>query len=217
MGQVLHGCATTTYAVRAAIQRSKATIAELAEKHGVNPKTVMKWRGRESVEDLPMGPKEPRSTVLSSEYEAPSLSLHEILKSIGGAKASKAAIARLRSMIAASRPTARDARSELLIEILIADDRYEEAWVILRERGAGGRLTLELAEKSEKTHPTEVIAVYWQHIESLVRTGDNRSYEEAARYIAQLAKLQTAAAHAALIGDLRTRHRAKRNFVKLLG
>lgn len=70
MGQVLHGCATTTHAVRAAIQRSKATIAELAEKHGVNPKTVMKWRGREGVEDLPMGPKEPRSTVLSPEEEA---------------------------------------------------------------------------------------------------------------------------------------------------
>ncbi len=70
MGQVLHGCATTTHAVRAAIQRSKATIAELAEKHGVNPKTVMKWRGRDSVDDLPMGPKEPRSTVLSPEEEA---------------------------------------------------------------------------------------------------------------------------------------------------
>ncbi|MGD9542236.1 MAG: IS481 family transposase [Parvularculaceae bacterium] len=70
MGQVLHGCAKTTHAVRAAIQRSKATIAELAEKHGVNPKTVMKWRGRESVEDLPMGPKDPRSTVLSPEEEA---------------------------------------------------------------------------------------------------------------------------------------------------
>ena len=70
MGQVLHGCATTTHAVRAAIQRSKATIAALAEKHGVNPKTVMKWRGRGSVEDLPIGPKEPCSTVLSPEEEA---------------------------------------------------------------------------------------------------------------------------------------------------
>ena len=30
MGQVLHGCATTTHAVRTAIQRSKAPLKELA-------------------------------------------------------------------------------------------------------------------------------------------------------------------------------------------
>jgi Tfp pilus assembly protein PilE len=30
MGQILHGSATTTYAVRAAIQRSKAPLKELA-------------------------------------------------------------------------------------------------------------------------------------------------------------------------------------------
>ena len=69
MGQVLHGSAKTTHAVRAAIQRSKATIAELAEKYDLNPKTVMKWRQRQSVEDQPMGPK-PCSTVLSAEEEA---------------------------------------------------------------------------------------------------------------------------------------------------
>ena len=70
MGQILHGSAKTTHAVRAAIQRSKATIAELAEEYAVNPKTIMKWRSRESVEDRPMGPKNPCSTILSPEEEA---------------------------------------------------------------------------------------------------------------------------------------------------
>ena len=70
MGQILHDSATTTHAVRAAIQRSKATIAELSAQYGVNPKTVMKWRNRASVEDLPMGPKDVRSTVLSTAEEA---------------------------------------------------------------------------------------------------------------------------------------------------
>ena len=70
MGQILHGSATTTHAVRAAIQRSKATIAELSAQYGVNPKTVMKWRCRPSVEDLPMGPKDVRSTVLTIAEEA---------------------------------------------------------------------------------------------------------------------------------------------------
>lgn len=70
MGQVLHGSATTTHAVRAAIQRSKASIQELSERYGINPKTVRKWRTRGFVEDAPMGPKERRSTVLSPEEEA---------------------------------------------------------------------------------------------------------------------------------------------------
>ena len=42
MGQVLHGCATTTHAVRAALQRSKAPLQELAAQHGLNAKTVAK-------------------------------------------------------------------------------------------------------------------------------------------------------------------------------
>jgi transposase-like protein len=59
MGQVLHGSATTTHAIRAAIQRSKATAKELAERHGINPKTVAKWKKRAFVHDAPMGPKDP--------------------------------------------------------------------------------------------------------------------------------------------------------------
>jgi len=70
MGQVLHGSATTTHAIRAAIQRSKAPIQKLAQRYGLNRKTVMKWRKRAFVTDAPMGPKEPRSTTLSPEQEA---------------------------------------------------------------------------------------------------------------------------------------------------
>jgi transposase InsO family protein len=70
MGQILHGSATTTYAIRAAIQRSQVTAKELAERHGINPKTVAKWKKRAFVHDAPMGPKEPRSTVLTIEEEA---------------------------------------------------------------------------------------------------------------------------------------------------
>ena len=42
MGQVLHGSAMTTHAIRAAAQRSKATTKELAERHGINSDTVAK-------------------------------------------------------------------------------------------------------------------------------------------------------------------------------
>lgn len=70
MGQILHGSAKTTHAVRAAIQRSKATAKELAGNYGLNPKTVAKWRKRGFVHDAPMGPKTPRSTVLTADEEA---------------------------------------------------------------------------------------------------------------------------------------------------
>lgn len=70
MAQVLHGSAKTTHAIRAEIQRSTASIRTLSQKFGINPKTVVKWRKRGSVEDQRTGPKNPRSTVLSIEEEA---------------------------------------------------------------------------------------------------------------------------------------------------
>ena len=70
MGQVLHGSATTTEAVRRAIQHSQESLRALAKRHGVNPKTVAKWKARSSVADLRTGPKDPKSTVLSVEEEA---------------------------------------------------------------------------------------------------------------------------------------------------
>lgn len=70
MGQVLHGSATTTEAVRRAIQNSQESLRALSRRYGINQKTVAKWKKRTSLADLPTGPKEPRSTVLSVEHEA---------------------------------------------------------------------------------------------------------------------------------------------------
>ncbi|PYE84169.1 IS481 family transposase, partial [Phyllobacterium leguminum] len=70
MGQFLHGSATTTEAVRRAIQHSQESLRALSKRYGINQKTVAKWRKRTSVADRPTGPKEPRSTVLSVEEEA---------------------------------------------------------------------------------------------------------------------------------------------------
>ena len=70
MGQVRHGSATTTHAIRAAIQRSQALLAQLSQELGINPKTVAKWRKRVTVEDLKPGPKAPRSTILTEVEEA---------------------------------------------------------------------------------------------------------------------------------------------------
>jgi transposase InsO family protein len=70
MGQVLHGSATTTEAVRRAIQHSQESLRALAKRYGINQKTVATWKRRTSVADLPTGPREPRSTSLSLTDEA---------------------------------------------------------------------------------------------------------------------------------------------------
>lgn len=70
MGQVLHGSARTTEAVRRAIQRSEESVRALARRHGISPTTVQKWRKRSTAADAPMGPKAVRSTVLTTEEEA---------------------------------------------------------------------------------------------------------------------------------------------------
>src|ERR1700744_3756608 len=70
MGQILHGCATTTEAVRRAIQGSQESLRALSKRYGVNQKTIAKWKRRESAADLPTGPRQAKSTVLSSEEEA---------------------------------------------------------------------------------------------------------------------------------------------------
>jgi transposase InsO family protein len=70
VGQVLHGSATTTAAVRRAIQHSQASLRALARRYGIDPKTVAKWKKRASVADRPTGPKDAKSTVLSIEEEA---------------------------------------------------------------------------------------------------------------------------------------------------
>src|SRR3954468_23007489 len=52
MGQVLHGSATTTEAIRRAIQHSKESLRALARRYGVNQKTVRKWKARATLAQL---------------------------------------------------------------------------------------------------------------------------------------------------------------------
>ena len=70
MGPVHHGSATTTAAIRRAIQHSQESLRALSRRYGINPKTVAKWKSRAAVTDQRTGPKDPRSTVLSPEEEA---------------------------------------------------------------------------------------------------------------------------------------------------
>ena len=70
MAAVLHGSARTTPRIRAELQRSKVSTRTLAARYQLNPKTVAKWRARQTTGDAAMGPRDPRSTGLSLAEEA---------------------------------------------------------------------------------------------------------------------------------------------------
>jgi hypothetical protein len=70
VASVLHGSARTTPRLRAELQASKESTRSLAVRYGLNPKTVDKWRKRPTTCDAPMGPKDPKSTVLTPAEEA---------------------------------------------------------------------------------------------------------------------------------------------------
>jgi hypothetical protein len=70
MGQLLHGSARTTAALRRAIPQRQKSLAKLASRDGLNPTTVAQWKKRTQGHDAPMGPQPPRSTVLTVEEAA---------------------------------------------------------------------------------------------------------------------------------------------------
>ncbi len=62
--------ARTIEEVRREIQHSEESVNALAQRYGVNFKTILKWKHRDYVHDSPMGPKDPNSTVLTRAEEA---------------------------------------------------------------------------------------------------------------------------------------------------
>jgi len=67
MGNILHSNAKTTPAIRKEIQESKSSIAVLAKRYNLNPKTVAKWRKASRVVDNRSGPKIPKSVLSTTE------------------------------------------------------------------------------------------------------------------------------------------------------
>lgn len=103
MGQIRHGSATTTAATRLAIPYSQESLRMLAKRHGINPKTVAKWKTRTSTADRRTGPSDPHSTVLSVEDEAVIVAFlpHNLLPLDDGLYALQPTIARLTRILAA--------------------------------------------------------------------------------------------------------------------
>jgi hypothetical protein len=70
ISELLHGSARTTPRIQVELQASQESSRALAQRYGLNPKIVAKWRSRTTTSDAPMGPRKPCSSVLTAVEEA---------------------------------------------------------------------------------------------------------------------------------------------------
>ena len=94
---------------------------------------------------------------------------------------------------------------------------FGAAWTAVREHKVSFGVKVAVADASKATYPREALEVYAEQVNQFVSTGGNHAYAEAAKLIARMAALQSAAEHTAYVATLKARHGQKRNFMKLLG
>jgi uncharacterized Zn finger protein len=220
-------------------------IAQLCLDHGREPE-ALKWaeEGLWQFEDDPderliffasdlyrrTGRKEDAGQLLWRTFERhPSFAVYERLKSAAGKNRMLAdavrdrALARLRAEI--GKPARRAemrwfSPAELFVRLAMAEGLLTDAWMVVNEQGCIEGLLQQLAEASEQSHPAEALKAYGDRVERMVRLGGQSNYEHAYHVIGRMRlvreRLGETAQHAAYLGDLTDRHKAKRNFMKLL-
>jgi negative regulator of replication initiation len=105
-------------------------------------------------------------------------------------------------------------RSDLLVEILMLEKRFEAAWAAVRKFSVSVYAKEELARASDSKFPREALEFYAGKVESLANAS---AYDEATKLIARMAKLRSKTEQADYLADLKTRHGRKRKFMSLLG
>lgn len=110
--------------------------------------------------------------------------------------------------------------ADFLAEIFLNNGRLAEAWAVTEAHGCTESTLLALAKASEATDPAKALAVYGELVERHLRSTNRAGYEAACRLIDRIGGIRKdraeASVHAAYLTDLATRHKAKRNFMKLL-
>lgn len=159
----------------------------------------------------------------------PSVDLYRRLKSAAGTnRISKDAVrerafALLRSQL--GKPQGRAANqwsapADILVRLAMAEELLADAWTIVNGYGCSPSLLTELAKASEQSHPTEALRVYTNQVEQMVRLGSQGNYENAFRLIGRMRSMREGLGetdqHKTYLYDRMSRHKAKRNFMKLL-
>ena len=107
-----------------------------------------------------------------------------------------------------------------LVEIYLSEGDVNEALEVAEAHGCSDAHWMKLAEALEKPRPLEALHIYRESLEPLIDQKNNQAYEEAVARIRKVGKLMERTGHAdevgEFIGGIRTRHKPKRNFIKLL-
>ena len=153
---------------------------------------------------------------------APDMGLHQDL--LGGGESKDSVVDRcvrvLEANLAKKGGSAWWGVSDLLVEILLKADRTDHAWVVAQAHVCQNRTLVALAEATLATHRDLALDSYVRLIERCVTTTTQGGYEQAIGYLNRLGQLRSmcgrSAEHAPHIEALAVRHKAKRNFIKLL-
>lgn len=109
--------------------------------------------------------------------------------------------------------------SSTLVEVLLYDGDVEQAWVEAQAAGCRRDLWQQLAALREKEHPLDAIPIWQQEIERQIDAKNNQAYAAAVDLIVRIGRLMTAAGREAdfppYTAMLRTKHKPKRNLMKL--
>jgi uncharacterized Zn finger protein len=159
----------------------------------------------------------------------PSIALYKRLKSAAGTDRMRVdavrdrALAWLRAQV--GEPVRRAGMpwwspAEILVRLAMAEGLLIDAWMVVNAHRCSEKLLEELAEASEQSHPAEALKAYTDRVERMIGFGGQGNYEYACNIIKRMRLLREALGetrqHAAYLDDLRSRHKAKRNFMKLL-
>jgi uncharacterized Zn finger protein len=160
----------------------------------------------------------------------PRLELYARLKTLAGrdadavASVTQRAVERLKAGLASGQRLAPwGGPADLIVELLQSEGRFADAWAVLREHGlnrCSDRALEALANASDGSHHVEAMDAYAALVERNVRGTTQQGYEAACRLIERLRTVRErhgeSAVHAAYLADVMSRHKAKRNFMKLL-
>ena len=108
----------------------------------------------------------------------------------------------------------------LLVEIHLEEGDSDAALAEARAGGCTESLWFEIAHEREKNHPADAAEIYRKSIDRIVGQAKNSAYDQGVALIAKVRKLMRSAGQerefVEWLGELRVRHKAKRNFLQRL-
>lgn len=147
----------------------------------------------------------------------PSFELFKQLRAHGGTTIRDRAIELLKARVAEKKLIRWNRPVDLLLRILIHEEMFDSAWNVAYKQDASITQKEALARASEEIHPREALEVYAERVRQLAQAGTGSDYAEAAKLVARMAGLWSAAEQAAYVGQLKERFGRRRNLMKLLG